>query len=191
MATVEIDEAELAQLKTLQSNAQRWMSNPDARRKVLEAQKLIDPNAAIPELDAAKPINEALEKLNNRFSEVEKKLTEDMESREKAAKLNELNSRWESGRVKLRGEGYTEDGIKKIEELMEKEGIANHEAGAAYFDKLNPPDMPVTPLDSGFDMLTKAFTPGEDEADRKALFENPDAWANGEVNKTLRDIRKK
>lgn len=191
---VEIDENELAGYKALTARVQAWMGNPEARRKVLEATKLIDPNAVIPELDAAKPINDAMGKLSEDLAAFRKEVSEERTKREEHNKLLELNSKWESGRVKLRGEGYTEDGIKKIEELMEKEGIANHEAGAAYFDRINPPEQPIMPTDSGFDMLKESFMPNGDanaEADRKALFENPDAWLNKAVTNTLRDVRKK
>lgn len=191
MATIEIDENELAQYKALSGEITKAMANPEARRKVQEALKITDPNRVIPELDAAKPLQEALNKVDERISLLDKKLLEDAAAREAAEKVTALKAKWESGRAELRAEGYTEDGIKKIEELMEKEGIANHKAGAAYFDRLNPPEIPVAPQDSGFDMLTKPFTQGEDEASRKALFENPDQWAAGEVANTLKDLRKR
>ena len=35
---IEIDETELSGLKSLQATVQKWMANPAARRKVLEAQ---------------------------------------------------------------------------------------------------------------------------------------------------------
>ena len=191
MAQVEIDETELSQYRTLSETVKRWMGNPDARRKVLEAQKAIDPNAIIPELDAAKPLEGALAKMDEKLTALDARLAKDAADREQAAKIAKLNSQWESGRSSLRSAGYTEEGIKKVEELMEKEGIANHDAAAAYYDKLNPPEVPVAPSNSGFDVLMNNFAAatGEDEAGRKAMFENPDQWANTEIAKTLNEIR--
>lgn len=194
MPQIEIDESELSGLRQLQQTVQKWMGNPAARQKILEAQKTINPDAVIPEIDAAKPIKDAMDKLDQRFSDFEKRLNEDKEEREKAKKLSELNSRWEKGRNVLRDQGYTAEGIEKIEKLMEERGIADHDAGAALFDRLNPPEQPIMPDNSGFGMLTEAFTPSGDanaEADRKLLFDNPDAWLNKTLTDTFKDIRKK
>ena len=90
---VEIDENELAGLKSLQSTVQKWLGNPGARRKILEAQKVLDPNIVIPELDAAKPLEEALAKMDEKLSTLDKRLSKDAEDRETAKKLGELNSR--------------------------------------------------------------------------------------------------
>lgn len=191
---VEIDENELSGLRQLQATVQKWMSNPAARQKILEAQKTINPDAVIPEIDAAKPIQDAMAKLDQRFSDFEKRLDEDKAAREEAKKLSELNSRWNKGRAMLSEQGYTTEGIERIEKLMEERGIADHDAGAALFDRLNPPEQPIMPDNSGFGMLTEAFTPSGDanaEADRKLLFDNPDAWLNKSVTETLKDIRKK
>ena len=194
MPQVEIDESELSGLRQLQQTVQKWMGNPATRQKVLEAQKILNPDAVIPEIDAKKPIEEALGKLDARFADFEKRLDEDKAAREEAKKLAELNSRWSKGQNQLREQGYTQEGIDKIEKLMEERGIADHDAGAALFDRLNPPEQPILPQNSGFDMLTEAFSPAGDaaaEADRKMLFENPDAWLNKSVTETLKDIRKK
>lgn len=193
MATVEIEESELAQYKGIAQTLQTWMNNPKARQKILEARKEIDPNAVIPEIDAAKPINEAMSKLDEKLTAFEKRLDEDKTAREDAKKLAELNTRWESGRQTLRSKGYTEEGIKKVEELMEKEGIANHDAGAAYYDRLNPPEEPIAPSNSGFDLLMSTMNPNATDdaakASQEALFKNPDAWADNMVREVHRDYK--
>jgi hypothetical protein len=188
---VEIDENELAGLKSLQSTVQKWLGNPGARRKILEAQKVLDPNIVIPELDAAKPLEEALAKMDEKLSTLDKRLSKDAEDRETAKKLGELNSRWEKGRSELRTQGYTDEGITKIEKLMEERGIADHDAGSALFDRMNPPEVPIAPQNSGFDVLMGNFNGGgeAEAASKKALFENPDAWLNGEISRTLGEVR--
>ena len=188
---IEIDETELSGLKSLQATVQKWMANPAARRKVLEAQKALDPNIVIPELDAAKPLEAALAAMDEKLSTLDKRLSDDAAERAKNKTISELTTRWEKGRGELRSQGYTDEGLSKIEKLMEERGIADHDAGAALFDRLNPPEVPIAPQNSGFDVLMNNFNTatGADEASRKALFDNPDAWINGEISRTLGDIR--
>ena len=51
MATVEVDELQLQQSNKLRQTVEGWLKHPKAKRKILEAQKLVDPKADIPELD--------------------------------------------------------------------------------------------------------------------------------------------
>lgn len=187
---IEIDETELSGLKSLQATVQKWMANPAARRKVLEAQKALDPNIVIPELDAAKPLEAALSEMDKKLSALDERLSKDADERAKAKTISELTSCWEKGRGELRTQGYTDEGLTKIEKLMEERGIADHDAGAALFDRLNPPEVPIAPQNSGFDVLMNNFASnGTDESSRKALFDNPDAWLNGEISRTLGEAR--
>lgn len=194
MPMVEIDENELTQFKSLSAAVNGWMGNPESRRKILEAQKIVNPNASIPELDAAKPINDAVTALSKQIDDMRSDIAKEREERDTAKRNGEFQAKWNRGRQQLVDTGYTLEGVEKVEKLMEERGIADHDAGAALFEKLNPPEEPIMPQNSGFDMMTQAFTPGADasaEADRKALLENPDAWLNGAVSKTLKDIRTK
>ena len=52
MATIEIDESELGNLKKIQATIAKISTNPEGKRLLQKAHKLIDPNAVTPDLDA-------------------------------------------------------------------------------------------------------------------------------------------
>jgi hypothetical protein len=54
-----------------------------------------------------------------------------------------LENQWLSGRQKLRDAGYNDEGITKVEDFMEKRGVADHEIAMAAFERENPPPKPV------------------------------------------------
>lgn len=190
--TFEVDEtqyaalAKLPEYKAVFDSVTAMMANPKARRKILEARKEFDPNAVIPELDAAAPVNEAVTKLTDEMAGLRKELAEEKTARSEAERIAKLNTQWEKGRAKLRDAGWEDEGINKIEELMEKEGIANHEAGAAYFEKLNPPPAPVSPTNA---RVTIFDAPSSDEAMKMLHEGNEEGFLNQTINKTLADIR--
>ena len=45
----------------------------------------------------------------------------------------------------LRRQGYTDEGVKQIEKLMETKGLLDVEDAVAIFERQNPPQMPATP----------------------------------------------
>jgi hypothetical protein len=189
MAQVEIDEAELVGLRQLHGVFNKMMnSNPKARKLVLQAQKLVNPDAAIPEIDASNEVMDEVQKLRTEMGEFMGKIKEKETEAEKATRLASLESKWNEGRAQLRAEGYNEDGIKKIEDLMEKETIPNHRAAAAYFEKLNPQPDPIASVSNKFDFFSaKPVTDSDDKM--KKLMEDPDQFANMMVGETLSEIR--
>ena len=56
MPMVEVDELQIQQSNKLKQTVENWLKHPKAKRKILEAQKLVDPKADIPELDEPDPI---------------------------------------------------------------------------------------------------------------------------------------
>lgn len=185
MPMIEIDENEyrdLMQTKALKTTVEQMMANPAARRKLLEARKAVDPNAAIPELDAAAPVEAAVTEVKTEFAALRKELAEEKAEREKEKNLNALNSRWEKGRADLRAQGYTDEGIAEIEKVMEAEGIANHAAAAAYYDRLHPPAEPVVPTSNKFDIFA---APKKDDV-MKLLHDGDD---DGFLNTVIAEVR--
>lgn len=180
----ELDEAEFARYQALKQNApvvamvEQIMGNPNARKKLLEARKAVDPNAAIPELDAAKPIEEAVSGIREEFATIRKELADEKAEREKERSLATLNANWSKGQAKLRAAGYTEDGIKAIEKLMEEQGIANHEAAAAYYDRLNPPAEPVAPTSTRMDIFA---APAKDDVMKMLHEGDEDGFLNTQI----------
>jgi len=173
MPMVEVDEQQLVALQGTAKTVQAMLNHPKARALLRQAEKEYNPNAVIPEIDAAAPVLAEVKKLNERLEANEKAQRERDEKAADQAAKDRLAKQWEKGRADLKSEGYTEEGISAIEKLMETEGIANHKAAAAYHDRLNPPPPPVEPVSTRFNpfipanedegKLTKMLMDGNDE----------------------------
>lgn len=188
MANVEIDENELMNYRQIAGAMQKMLAHPQTRRKILEAQKTINPNAVIPEIDAAAPINAALQAVNEEVKSV-RKLTEDMlASAEKDKTMRVLEAKWETGRSAARRAGYTAEGIEALEKFMEDNGVAEHVIAMPAFERLNPPASSVKPSGSHFEMLQNSLATGED--DTKLLLEGNDRqFLNKRISQALSDVR--
>ena len=187
MPTVEIDETELVNYRNIAGAVHKMLGNPKTRSMLLAAQKEINPNAIIPELDAAKPVMEALAKQNEELAALRKQREDDRAELETEKKLNAMKSQWEAGRAKARRVGYTAEGIQQLEAFMEEKGVADHEVAMPAFEKLNPPASAVDNSASGkFDV--KNFK--NDGDDMKALLEGDEqGFLNKRINETLAGIR--
>lgn len=187
MAKIEIDETDLVNYQQLAGAMQKMLANPEARRKLLEAQKKVNPDAVIPELDATKPLDEALSNIKKDVDETRKMLADDKADREKEKTLSALRSRWENGRLVARKSGYTAEGLESLEKFMEDKGIADHEIAMPAFEKLHPPEAPIADSGSNFDMLRAIPKSGDD---MKMLFEgNDQEFLAKKIKETLTDIR--
>lgn len=186
----EIDEVELIRLRKQDQTVQTLWGNPKARRKIQEAIKDADPNARFPELELEEAARAPVQALETRFSELEKKIGDDAAEREKNAKLTALTNQVEAGKAKLRKDGWTDDGIAAVEKVMEERGIVDVEIAAAYYEKLHPPQAPITPRTGGWDFAQ----PDQSNEYEKALTANKNAAENdhlvmSEAMKVLNDIR--
>ena len=150
MAKIEIDETQFQQSEKLRATVAAILAKPDARRKMLEAQRAAFPDEPIPELDNLKPVDEAVSKIAKDFEDFKKAQAEKEAKAESDRRLNDLETRWASGRETLKSKyKVTKEGLDKVEELMKAHNIIDHEIGWAYFEKLNPPP-PVAVPSSGY-----------------------------------------
>ena len=188
MALVEIDETELVNYRQITGAVQKMLANPQTRTKLLEAQKIINPGAVIPELDAQKPILDAMGRSDARMSALEKKYEDDKAEAAKEKTLTQLKSQWEAGRAKARRAGYTADGLEALEQFMEAKGVADHEIAMPAFEKLNPPSKPIDASGSNrFDAFNGIKNEGDD---MKLLLEgNESQFLNKRIQDTLAGIR--
>lgn len=170
MPNVEIDENELVQLRRLQGVAQKITANPEAKKLLEKAYKTVEPNAQTPTLDQEKLIQEPLSEANKRIQALEEQVRKDKEDRENQSKLAQLNDQVEKGFSKLRADGWQEDGIKKVDELMKEKGILDPLIAAAYVEKSMPRPEPVTPSGSGSWSFIDGVQDGE--ADLKKLIDS-------------------
>lgn len=189
MALVEIDETELAAHRQVTATMNKLLNNPKTRRQILEAQKALNPELVIPELEATEAVRSDVSKLSEQLAAMQKSMDDDKAEREKQARLSDLQSKWDKGRSALRAQGYTDEGIATIEKFMEERGVADHELAAAAHEKMFPPAEPVRSAGGNrFDL----FEPENRSSDQmKALFENPDnpMALDALVNDTLRQVR--
>lgn len=147
---VEISESDLMESQKARDTLAAMMKDPKSRRKVLEAYKVIRPEEAIPELDSQQPILDEVAAARKDLDERMKKFEDAREKDADERRQSELNTRWSEGQKKLRTEHrYTDEGIKAVEEMMEKKGIVDHEDGRVLFEAVHPPQQPVTPNGAG------------------------------------------
>ena len=189
MPLVEVDDRELAEYQKITGFLKQGLSNPKTRRKILEVQRTLNPEAAIPELDAAAPMQDELAEVRKTLAEMNKTLADDKAEREQQKQLASLQRQWDKGRALLRKQGYVDEGIEAVEKFMEEKGIADHEIGAAAFEKLHPAHEPIKATGGNrFDIFEPADRTSEH---MKALYENPDneMALNAAINDTLRSVR--
>jgi len=190
MATREVDEQEyLASVGVVQA-VQSMLKHPEARKLVLKAQKTVNPNAVIPEIDAAAPLANELAGVTKRLDDIAASIAADKAARDAEAKVNEFATAWGKQKAKLRDAGYYDDAIEAIEKLAQERGIPDLEAAAALHEKLHPPASPASP--SGFGTWN-FLEPTEKEGEfTKKLLEtkgDDDGALRSEINKALADVR--
>ncbi len=190
MAKVEIEEADLLASNQVVASVRAMLANKDARQHVLKAQKIINPSAVIPEIDAAAPYDAALGEVNKTVAALQKRLDDDATARETEKKTNEFKDSWDKQKRELLAQGWSEEGVAKAEEHAQKEGIPSLRAAANDFLALNPPPPPATPSSAGsFNMFDAGSREGEQI---KKIFESKggdDMAVNAIVNETLAEMR--
>ena len=193
---VEVDEVQLQQSHKLKQTVENWLKNPKAKRKILEAQKLVDPKADIPELDEPDPIEALRAESTKEIADLKKQIEEDKANRERDGRLAQLQTLKDSGIKKLREQRYTDDGIKAVEKIMEEKGILDPLDAAAIFERDHPPQAPVQQTGSGgwnFGELPAST----DDADEKYVDQLLKAGKNGisdgalmqRVGNTINEVR--
>lgn len=193
---VEVDEAEFNQMVALRTVASKMVSKPESRRLLEQAQKLVDPNAATPMLDAEAaqlaPVKELEKTVNDRIAKFEK----DRDDEKREATLAAIAARQNEGFARLRRAGYTDEGITAVQKLMETKGLVDVDDGVTLFEKHNPPQVPSTPS-GGMTGERWNFTdqPADGDKDIAALLANKgdgaaaDAAVMRMVNATLSELR--
>ena len=197
MPMVEVDEVQLQQSHKLKQTVENWLKNPKAKRKILEAQKLVDPKADIPELDEPDPIEALRAESTKEIADLKKQIEEDKANRERDGRLAQLQTLKDNGIKILRTERrYLDDGIKSIEKIMEEKGILDPLDAAAIFERDHPPQAPVQQTGSGgwnFGELPAST----DDADEKYVDQLLKAGKNGisdgalmqRVGNTINEVR--
>lgn len=146
---VEVDEEQLASDRKLRETITRIMANPEAAVLAEQAHKKVEPNARTPHLDQMKAAVAPIEELRKEFREYIDTRKKADEEAEKQRKLDALSSQIDSNLAKLRNAGWTDEGIAEVRKIMETNGILDVDIAAAYFEKMHPPPVPMTPRGTG------------------------------------------
>jgi len=179
----EINDFELAELRKLQAFHK---SLYDDAAVGMDFRKLIRrkyPQASIPELDALAKAEETGSAIEKKFEELSKGATEkidkfltDRQKEQDDAAVAAYQERFDK-MVKARG--YTEDGQKKLIELMKAKGIREPEDAAIIFETMQPK---IKPAAKQFSSRMAFVSPdGKDDESFKDLMRDPDQWMGDQL----------
>lgn len=187
MPMIEVDEAELARYRQITGFVQTALNNPKTRRKILEADKALNPDKAIPELDAADPLHDELKALREEMQKDRDERKAEADAKKADDDKASWDRQWSRGQDKLRDLRVSDEAIGEIEKLMTDRNIVDHEAGLALFEKMHPAPPPVMNGSSRFGFFDGA---AKDEPDVKMLLEqNYDDFLGQAIDKARADFR--
>lgn len=170
MPMIEVDEEQFKTLQRVRETIAKINGNPEGKKFLQRAHKLVDPNALTPDLDEDEKKTKIESDWQKKFEELQSSIQADKEKREQDANLAALNSKFEAGRAKLREQRYTQEGIEAVEKFMQERGIADHEVAAAYLEKQNPPQEVMNPRAFGnFNFIEQ---PKDEDKFLKSLLES-------------------
>lgn len=186
MAAVEIDETQLASLQNTTQIVQKMLGNPKHRRNILQAYKEVFPNANVPELEVTAPIEERINGMEKSMQDFIKEMKENKEKEQQEALVAKIKAQQEAGRTKLIERGYTEDGIKLVEEFRDKKGLIDYDDAIRLYELDNPPTVVSEPRGLSF---LDAIQVGKDED--KGFYKN--LWESkgedsGAVDRAAREV---
>ncbi len=206
MAKVEVEEADLLNLRHIAGVTDAIMKVPAARSQYLNLAKQANPNLSIPEVDAAAPMLAALSGHNQKmdaFMEAQKaadaarqtKMDEFLATQAEAKRLDDeakqiatFNQTWDQQETKLRREGWREAGLKQVREFAELNGIASLEIAADAFERRNPQPGPVESR-PGWNLFTGPAQEDTFVKDQMQAQGNDDTRLDREIAETLAEIR--
>jgi hypothetical protein len=199
MPLVELEDRELARLRSIErdhDDAAKWrqawgqvVNDPATKLDAWRVFKKKYPDIAVPELDtveaASAPILAELEALKKQIAEdreASSKASAEREERDREKLAKETISQ---SRRRLRGDGWDDEAIEKIEALMQERGIGDYDVAAAYVRSQMPKPAPLNNAYEGRDL--NWFNPGDDEPDSKLLMDNPRKFKTDMVKKFMSD----
>lgn len=147
---IEVDEDLYNQNAKLRATIAKIASNPKNAAALEAMQKEIEPNITTPFLDAEKARNAPIEALSKDIADLRKSLEEKDAKEQEERQKGLLNAKWEAGRQWMLEQGFTPEGIKKIEdEIMAPKGIVDHRDAAKIWNADHPPAPPAMPGGTG------------------------------------------
>jgi len=163
MPNVEIDETQLATLQNTTKIVQQMLGNPKHRRNILQAYKDVFPNAAVPELEVTAPFEERITGMEKAMTDFIKEMKDSKEKDQQEALVARIKEQQEKGRASLKERGYTDDGIKLVEEFRDKKGLVDYEDAIKLYELDHP--LPTVSEPRGLNFLDVFQTSEKDKND--------------------------
>ncbi len=184
MSTRWVDESELLGMANIVRATREIMAHPQARKMLLNAQKIVSPNAVIPEIDAAAPVHAAIEEIRAELAAAR----QEREEESNAKKLDAFKQQWEEQRQTLLAR-YDAATVEAIQQHAEAEGIPSLRVAAADWEKHVAPAR-----ESGNPFAVDIFNPSQDADEIKRLMEtrgDDERAVNTMIGKALADARRR
>jgi len=152
--------------------ARQLSENPATRKQFLKLTKQARPDMPIPELEIEEYTRVAVDRSEERVSQLESQL------RERDA-ISELGKRRD--RLMKKGLIDREEDVEEVEKVMLEKGITNHESAAEYWRWMKESAAP-TPSGYNPNVISKF--------DLSKYWKNPVMGARDEAAKALNELRK-
>ena len=181
--------AQTAASKTLAA-IQKLESGP-RRTRYLELLKEEFPEMVIPEVDAAKPVNDAVTALGKRFDDWVAAQEKKEEERTEADRKSKAEGTVTQGRSWLRRERkLDDDGVTAVEKIMQEEGIPNYQAAFLLWRDRNPATESDLPTIQARSMDWFKAETEETQADMKLRLANPIGYRQKRIPQMLQQLRR-
>ncbi len=190
MAKIEVDEEEVRSASALRGAVATLWANPEARKLIQKAQKLVDPKAKTPDLDQEELVRAPVEEVRKEFRDYVAKTETEKAEAEKTRKIADMQRLEADGIAALRRAGWMDEGIKAVKAKMDEKGLLDPLDAAKLLDASQMPQTPVTPGGHGAWNFTEVPAEGADFI--KKLIEtkgNNDMVVDNEARNILSEVR--
>lgn len=191
---VEIDETQLGSLNTIAKITQGLLNNPKTRKAYLSAVKEAHPNIAIPEIDAAAPIEQHMSGIEKKMTDFMIKMEADREAERTERVKRGVDRQVDEGRLLMRKRGYTDEGIKAVEDMMSAEGIGDYNNALKIYEHDHPlPSVGRPGRTNIFEFIDESAKPAEKQAeyikDLMATRGDDENVLNRQISTVLNEVR--
>lgn len=183
---VELSDEQYATLSRAAQFLQEAATAPSTRREFERMAKKIRPEIETTDDVAAEVAKPYIEQLTATNAKLDDFLKAQQEREENAATAAADRARDEAF-ARLRSEGYTEEGVGEIQKIMVARHIADPEAAAALYDRMNP--APAEPGTGSWEPQSWDYQQPIEGLDVEGLFKNEDLWADRQIHKILQEER--
>lgn len=185
---IEVDEEEFLRNEKLRQEVATIWANPEAKKLIQRAQKLVNPKAVTPDLDRDEQDDAKIQGVTKALDEMKQLMADQKAENERREKLDTVSKAVEAEWSELRSEGWTPDGIAGVQKIMEEKGLYPRDA-SILFERRNPPQAPIsTGASSFFDIVN----PQDNDDFLKAMMASKgesDGAVSKKVAETLGELR--